>query len=169
MTYLQKYHETHGTEIPEDELVRLHCPAEYFGIPKGRCREVSSGELEAVKITEETEAKCRECWNRSYEEPDFQEKNFPMAFATKCRPVMEKPFMLELLKRMEHQPLGKQKLAARIALDILESEQFLEAYPNTRDPERIKNVLTRVLTKNRVSTEEGRKILRELSESYEEI
>lgn len=73
---------------------------------------------------------------------------------------------MELGRNLRHEPFGKQMLAIRIANEILDSENFLEAYPVTDDPEKIKKVLTRVLWKNGVSTEAGRKYFKELSESY---
>lgn len=74
----------------------------------------------------------------------------------------------ELNENFGRENFGKQMLAIRIANEILISENFLEAYPDTSDAEKIKKVLTRVLWKNGVSTEDGRKFFLELSENYQE-
>lgn len=75
---------------------------------------------------------------------------------------------VQLADNLEHEVFGKQMLAIRIANEILESENFLEAYPVNPEPEWMKKVLTRVLWKNGVSTEAGRAIFSELAERYEE-
>lgn len=162
MTYLEAM-KINRPDMEETEILQFFCPSQFFGVRKEPCDTMGGG-LRAVPITKEVIRKCRECW--------LQEVNgsgYPVAFMTKVTNLYDKDYMKEIADAMRDQPLGKKKLAARIAVDILESEQFLEAYPKTTDPERIKKVLTRVLTGNRVSTEDGRKIFKELSESYLEM
>jgi len=80
--------------------------------------------------------------------------------------VVKKDFMQGLIREMQGQPVGKQRLAAKIAVAILESEEAFTGYPRTTDGNRIKKVLTQVLRRYRVSTEDGRALFGELAESY---
>jgi CII-binding regulator of phage lambda lysogenization HflD len=73
-----------------------------------------------------------------------------------------------LMQELTKTPEMKRRLVVRLALDILESEAFLEAYPRTENLDELKEILTRVLHKNRVSTETGRTLLKSLAESYSE-
>lgn len=73
----------------------------------------------------------------------------------------------ELFCELERTPELKRRLVVRIAEEILESEAFSEAYPRTDKPEELKAILTRVLWKNRVSTESGRAIFSYLAENFE--
>lgn len=73
----------------------------------------------------------------------------------------------ELIEELEQTTELKRRLAVRIAMDILESEAFMEGYPGGLSREEMIEVLTRVLWKNKVSTEDGRAIFAELAEEYE--
>lgn len=161
MTYLEKYREMGGKKIEEEELVRFYCPAEFFGVPKEHCKGLKSEKWAPVTVTEATAKTCRACWNREYDE-----SNYPTQFMTKITDVRKQDFTKEMVQSMQAQPLGMQRLAARIATEILESETFLDAYPFITDQKRIQKILTNFLHKNRVSTEDGRAFFRELAESY---
>lgn len=80
---------------------------------------------------------------------------------------MEELTSERLYSELLHTPELKRRLAVRIAMEILESEAFSEAYPRTDKPEELKAILTRVLWKNRVSTESGRAIFSYLAENFE--
>jgi len=163
MTYLEKYRERGWRKIPEEELIRFYCPAEFFGVPKEHCKQVESEKWTPVAVTEAVTETCRACWNQEYDE-----SNYPTQFMTKVTDVMEQDFTKEMIQSMQAQPLEMQKLAARMATEILESESFLYAYPFITDRKRIKKILTNFLHVNRVSTEDGRGFFRELAESYRE-
>lgn len=162
MTYLESMKYKHP-EMGEAEIIQMWCPSKFFGIQKEHCKNMGES-LRAVPITKDLMSKCRACWEQ---EADVDTSHYPKAFMTKTTELYEKEYMQDIAEAMHNQPEGKKKLAARIAVDILESEQFLEAYPKTTDPERIKKRLTLVLTGNRVSAEDGKRILRELVEVYD--
>lgn len=76
----------------------------------------------------------------------------------------------QLVKELEATPELKRRLVMRVAQDLLESEAFMEAYPpRMYDAERAKNdaeykegvvsqmakIITRFLTKNRVTVEDA--------------
>ena len=73
----------------------------------------------------------------------------------------------QLLEGLRKTPELKRRLVMRVAVDLLESEAFLEAYPHLETEEQIKTALTRLLHKNKVSTIDGRRMAAELAESYE--
>ncbi len=164
MTYLEKYREMGGKKIEEEELVRFYCPAEFFGVPKEHCQRQGSEDWVPVVVTEAVSDQCRDCWNQEYDEGDH-----PTQYMSKLRDVMEKDFMQALIRQMQGQPVGKQRLAARIAVAIMESEMAFTGYPRTTDGNRIKKVLTQVLHRYRVSTEDGQRLFRELAERYREL
>lgn len=163
MTYLEKYREMGGRSTDED-AVRFCCPAEFFGEPKEHCQRQESESWVPVVVTEAITDQCRDCWNQEYEE-----HGHPTQYMSKLRDVMEKDFMQALIREMQCQPVGKQRLAARIATEIVESEEAFTGYPSTTDGNRIKKVLTQVLHRYRVSTEDGQGLFRELAEHYREL
>ena len=72
----------------------------------------------------------------------------------------------ELVRELEQTTEPKRRLAVRIAMDILESEAFLEAYPRADSREQLTAIFTRILHKNRVNTADGRAIMAELAQTY---
>lgn len=74
-------------------------------------------------------------------------------------------YLQEIAEAMRHQASEKQKLAAEIALDILQSEAFIDSYGPKDDLEIIKWMLSNVLAVSKVSAEDGKRMLRELAKS----
>lgn len=159
MTYLErlKAKELSGED---EERVRYSCPADYFGVPSELCSRTEAGPS-GVADTENVKDICHECWNREYDVT-----NLPREHRSKSNRVLEDSHVVEMLEAMQHSTVPKRRIVAEIATMILESEAFMSAYPFTTDMEQIKRILTRFLKKNRVSTENGRALLRQLAESY---
>lgn len=164
MTYLQYYRErNHVLDIPDDDIIVRHCPSEMFDRMPKHCQMHGRKPWEPVVTAPEMMPKCRECWNR---ELDF--RNVPCEILYKQTDRTKGLPIENFLNSLNYAPDGKIRLALRIAAEILESELFLEAYPIIAEREWMKKVLTRVLWKNKVSTEDGRAIFSELSGEYTE-
>lgn len=167
MTYLERYRKEIG-ELNDHDVVSFHCPAEYFGtriFVCEKCNMFSQVPGGVAAVDSDLYDICSECWREECGESKFAE---PLYFGCKSKRAEEKPFVKAFLDELTFAPVGKQKLALKIANDILESEVFFQSYPISRDPNWLKKVLTRVLWKNRISTEDGKAIFRDLAESYQE-
>lgn len=154
----------HGYRYDAVCVIRKFCPAQFFGKPGSPCMKVEADEFGRMIIAGENEQKCLDCWNQEYRQDriagDYCEK----------REDSSLPFLMEeLMGNMAKESYQKQMLAIRIANEILQSEAFMEYYPITRSQGKIENVLTQFLRRNKVSTEDGRRIFKGLSERYLEM
>ena len=72
----------------------------------------------------------------------------------------------ELWRKMEIAPVGKRRIALRIAAELLETEAFMETCPAPDGPDDLKKMLTRLLHRDRVNTMDGRNLFRQLATDY---